>query len=112
MPLVKLNVPDPQMNRQEVLAGAARIVAEVTGKPLAVTQAVIAQADFMMGQEAGPGALVEVRGLGRFAPEVNAEISRRVCALLADLQGIPGKNIYLNFTGFEPANWGKEDGTY
>jgi phenylpyruvate tautomerase PptA (4-oxalocrotonate tautomerase family) len=112
MPLVKITVSGPRQRAEETLAQARDIVVQVTGKPESATMAIIDYADIIMGAQPVGGAFVEVRGLGTFAPEVNAEISRRMCAMLEKLQGIKPDNIYLNFMGFERHNWGKQDGTY
>lgn len=112
MPMIKLTVTDPAQNQSEVLAEASRIVAAVTGKPESYVMAFIEQGSFLMAGKPCAGAFVEVRGIGKIEREINAEISRQICAMLQQKQGIAPQNIYLNFTDVPGSNWGNANGTF
>jgi phenylpyruvate tautomerase len=118
MPLIRIetNQALSAAQGQDLCTKASRIVAEVMSKPEKYVQVVLhaAPADAVVvlhGGAPGPGALVDVRGIGGFSPKVNGALSKQICGLLAGF-GIDGSRVYLNFTDVAAAFWGHNGSTF
>ncbi len=114
MPLLKLHT-SVQMSddlKPKLLAACSRILAQVTGKPEAVTMVVLEKGEFLMGGKPGPGAFVDIRGIGGLTCDVNRKLSERLCDVLSKELGVPPERIYVTFTEVAASNWGWNGSTF
>jgi phenylpyruvate tautomerase PptA (4-oxalocrotonate tautomerase family) len=65
-----------------------------------------------MSGKPGDAAFVDVRSIGGLGGDVPANLSRKICALLAESLAIAPNRIYLNFTEVEASNWGWKGDTF
>ncbi len=114
MPLLKLqtSVPISDDLRPTLLANCSRILAQVTGKPEAVTMVVLEKGEFLMGGKPGHGAFVDIRGIGGLTADVNRRISEKLCDLLVKELGMSSERIYITFTEVAASNWGWKGSTF
>ncbi|MGQ9662310.1 MAG: phenylpyruvate tautomerase MIF-related protein [Kiritimatiellia bacterium] len=114
MPLVKLEtsatLAEPQKKR--LLDDLTAMVVEVTGKPKQYVMVTVQAAAIAMAGHSGPGAFVDVRGIGGLIPQVNRELSKRICETLKSVLGIPADRVYLTFTDVPATNWGWNGATF
>jgi len=72
----------------------------------------IGPASILMSGKPGPACFGEIRGIGGLTPQVNRELSRKVCRLLNESLGISTERIYLNFFDIAATNWGWNESTF
>jgi phenylpyruvate tautomerase len=118
MPLVRIetNKALSAAEGQDLCQKVSRLVAEVMGKPEPFVQVVLhaGAGDHVVvlhGGTPGPGAFVDVRGIGGFSPKVNGALSRRICGLLTGV-GVDATRVYLNFTDVAASSWGHDGATF
>jgi phenylpyruvate tautomerase len=114
MPLVNIhtNVSLTDALKDEVLVAASKLMAELTHKPEKYVMAVFEPAGVRMAGQPGPAAFVDVRGIGGLTPDVNRQISKKVCELLQKSAGVSPDRVYINFTDVDAANWGWNGSTF
>ena len=115
MPLLKLetSVAISQEKKTSLSTSLSKILAQDTGKSESHCMIVIEDgASVMMAQKQGPGAFVDIRGIGGLTGSVNRKLSRSVCTLLQKECGIPPEAVYLNFTDVKAENWGFNNSTF
>ena len=114
MPLIKLHVTVPVTDerRAALLKTASRVLCEATGKPEKYSMAFLENGTATMAGQVVPAAFVDVRGIGGFNKDVNARLSREICALLQKELKIEPVNVYLNFTDVAAQNWGWNSTTF
>jgi phenylpyruvate tautomerase PptA (4-oxalocrotonate tautomerase family) len=118
MPLVRIdtNKAFDAKEGQDLCEKVSHLVAEVMGKPEKFVQVVLhaGTGDHVVvlhGGTPGPGAFVDVRGIGGFSPKVNGALSKRICGLLTGA-GIDATRVYLNFTDVAASSWGHDGATF
>lgn len=115
MPLLKLETSvtlEPE-NKSALLASLGSVLARDTGKSAAHVMVLIADGVALsMAGKQGPGALVDVRGIGGLNASVNRKLSASVCELLQQQCEIPPGAVYLNFTELQASNWGFNGSTF
>jgi len=115
MPLMRVEttVDVPQKKRGSLVAQLSQILAKVTRKPEQYCMVILVQgaAGTMAGREMAV-AYVDVRGIGGFTPEVNAELSRQVAGCLCKELGLQEEGVYLTFTDVPGTNWGWKGRTF
>lgn len=114
MPLLKLHTSVPMSDdlKPKLLAACSRLLAQVTGKPEAVTMVVLEKGEFLMGGKPGPGAFVDIRGIGGLTPDVNRKLSEKLCDFLHKELGVNPERIYITFTEVDASNWGWKGSTF
>jgi phenylpyruvate tautomerase PptA (4-oxalocrotonate tautomerase family) len=114
MPLLKLHtsVPISDDLKPKLLASCLRILAQVTGKPEAVTMVVLENGEFLMGGKPGHAAFVDIRGIGGLTADVNKKLSEKLCDFLGKELGISPERIYITFTEVAASNWGWNGSTF
>ena len=111
MPLIKICTPQISgEERSVILSESSRILSEIAGKPESSIMGFWQVGEFIMAGKECAGAYVEIRGIGKIEPALNAEASKKLCALIAQQTDIPEKNIYLNFVDMPAGNWGTCNG--
>ena len=105
-----IDVPEPK--RQSLLAALSEAVSEVTGKPEQYIMVILEKADFMMGKEAGMAAFADIRGIGGISPEINKQLSDKICGIIEERLAVSPSRIYINFTDVPAANWGWNKSTF
>jgi phenylpyruvate tautomerase len=118
MPLVRIetNKALSPAQGEDLCRKASRLSAEAMGKAEKYVQVVLhaGPGDHVVvlhGGASGPGAFIDVRGIGGLSPKVNAALSKRLCDLLATF-GIEGTRVYLNFTDVAASSWGHDGATF
>ena len=118
MPLVRIDTNQTlsAAEGQGLCEKVSRLTAEVMGKPEKYVQVVLhaGPGDHVVvlhGGSTGPGAFVDIRGIGGFSPKVNGALSKKICGLLAEL-GVDGARVYLNFTDVSASSWGHDGTTF
>lgn len=86
--------------------------AKATGKPERYMMIMLERAEVCLGGEHGPGAFVDVRGIGGLTPEVNKALSESISGALETELGIPPERVYLTFTDVAATNWGWRGSTF
>jgi phenylpyruvate tautomerase PptA (4-oxalocrotonate tautomerase family) len=66
----------------------------------------------MFAGKTGPGAFVDVRGIGGLNPETNVRLSKEICRILNQQMAIPADRVYLNFTDVPATHWGWNGKTF
>ncbi len=114
MPLIKIHLSAhlTTEKKDKLLTDATKIVADTTGKPIAYVMAAIESADISLAGKGGPGAFVDIRGIGGLSPDINKKLSAGICGLLKQSFDIDPNRIFLNFTDVPPSNWGWNNGTF
>ncbi|MCL5097319.1 MAG: phenylpyruvate tautomerase MIF-related protein [Candidatus Omnitrophica bacterium] len=114
MPLLKLYLPamPAEEKGRELLAALSAIVTECTGKPEQYVMTTLHPGSLMMSGQPGAAALAEIRSIGGLTPDVNRQISRKVCHLLEQSLGIPPNRVYLNFKELRAGDWGWNSNTF
>lgn len=114
MPLLKLetSVALSEEKRKALLASLSDTVAAVTGKPERYVMVTTSQAAIVMAGEAGDAAFVDIRGIGGLSGDVNRNLSKQVCKVLAESLGISPDRVYLNFTDVDASRWGWNGSTF
>ncbi len=115
MPLLKLETSvalEPE-KKSALLASLGDILARDTGKaPNHVMIVIVDRVALSMAGKQGPGALVDVRGIGGLNGAVNKKLSASVCELLQQQCDIPPGAVYLNFTELQASHWGFNGSTF
>ena len=109
MPFLRLDTTErlDDSAKRALCSALSRALSEVTGKPEQYVMVAVSDGLAMCHQGApGPTAFVEVRAIGGLSPDVNATLSKRLCATLSETLGVPGARVFLNFTSVEGSNWG------
>ncbi len=92
--------------KQQLAAGLSRVVAEGTGKPEQYVMACVRDKVAMtMSGQAGPSALVTVKGIGGLSKAVNQGLASKIAQLLQKELAIPGDRVYITFQEFPASNW-------
>ena len=114
MPLLKLqtSVLLPEDEQDTLIRALSKLLAEATGKPERYVMVLLEEGRACMAGKMAPAAFADVRGIGGLTPEVNADISARLAALLREKLDIPAENVYLNFTDVAAENWGWNGRTF
>ena len=97
---------------QGLLKELSSTVAEAVGKPEQYVMAVGSHADVMMSGTTEPAAFVDVRSIGGLSPDVNRNLSRKICSLLTKELRIPSDRIYITFVSFSADAWGWNGSTF
>src|SRR5215831_18163830 len=108
MPLLKLetNVALTNTEQQQLLASLSRIVAETIGKPEQYVMVTMSPSSILMSGKPGDAVFVDIRSIGGLSPDVNRQLSQKVCALLAQSLRVPQNRVYVNFSDIKATNWG------
>ena len=115
MPLLKLetSVALAPEKQSALLVSLGEILARDTGKAASHVMIVIAdRVEISMAGKQGPGAFVDVRGIGGLNGSVNRKLSASVCELLQQQCDIPPGAVYLNFTELQASHWGFNGSTF
>jgi phenylpyruvate tautomerase PptA (4-oxalocrotonate tautomerase family) len=84
-------------DRLSLLAEAARVVAEMLGKPESYVMVILEDGrDMLFAGTPAPAAYLELKSLG-LSETKTAEYSRALCDLLAAALGIPAERVYIEF---------------
>lgn len=59
-----------------------------------------------------PACQVEIKSIGKMAPEQTKAMSKDFCAQISDKLGVNEKRIYLEFTDIERSMWGWNGSTF
>jgi phenylpyruvate tautomerase len=90
----------------------SKVLCEATGKPEKFCMVCVDRAVFAFAGKNGPGAFLDVRGIGGFNGPVNKKLSKGFCDLLAKECGIPADRIYMTFGDVAAENWGFNGSTF
>jgi phenylpyruvate tautomerase len=115
MPLIKLqtSVSVAEDKRKALLASLSRILTESIGKPEQYVMATVEESvPIVMSGQYEAAAFADVRSIGGLNTQVNAQIARKVCALLEQSLGISPNRVYLNFTDVRAGDWGWNAATF
>jgi phenylpyruvate tautomerase len=114
MPLLRLETTSalPSDKAKGLLPALSKLVAETIGKPEQYVMVTAATAAILMAGKPGEAAFVDLRSIGGLGPEVNRQLSQRICRLLNETLGVPPNRVYLNFLEVEAANWGWNSQTF
>lgn len=110
MPLVKIQTNQPlDSAAAESLAKAAiKVVAEVLGKPEAVTMATVdAGKTLVFGGTSEPAALFEIEGLGSDAEPMQA-LTTGLCELAESTIGVSGSRIFVKLASVPRGFWAQD----
>ena len=114
MPMINLKTPldVPENKRDSLLNALSKAVSEVTGKPERYIMVILEKADFMLGGERELAAFLDIRGIGGISPEINANLSKKICEILEERIAVAQDKVYLNFTDVPASNWGWNGSTF
>ena len=107
-----ISVKCPYDIPQSVLKKLSSIIAETIGKPEQYVMAVASHANVMMSGSTDAAAFVEVQSIGGLSPEINRNLSGKICGLLQDNLHIPAGRIYITFQPFTADAWGCNGSTF
>ena len=114
MPLLKItsNKPFPTGERQQALKQLSEAVARVLDKPEAYVMVIFEHSeDMMLGGTDDPMAYLELKSIG--LPEsATTDISKKLCALVDSIFGIPGSRVYIEFADVPRIMWGWNSKTF
>jgi phenylpyruvate tautomerase len=116
MPLIQLDTSfsfTDQNKKQAIAKTLSQLAAEGTGKPEQYVMACVHDHVAMtMSGDAGPCALVTIKGIGGLSKSVNQAIAAKVSQLLQKEMNIPLNRIYLTFEEFAATHWAWEGKTF
>jgi phenylpyruvate tautomerase len=114
MPLIKLqtNKEIDQSKEKEILASLSKLISNELSKPEQYVMAVLEKASFIMSGASGDTAYVEVKSLGALSPDMNNQLSKKICTLLESSLDISPVRVYINFEDVERSNWGWNGKTF
>lgn len=114
MPMIKIHtsVNPAGVARAALMADLSARLAAATGKPERYVMVVWEAAEVLMAGKPGPGAFVDVRGIGGLDGPMNKKLSAEICGALHDRLAIPRERIYLNFQTVPASNWGWNGDTF
>ena len=114
MPMIHVHTHPavPAAARDTLIAKLSKTLADLTQKPERYVMALLSDSTILMAGKPGPGAFVDVRGIGGLTPAVNKALAKGICDILSQALQIPPDRVYLNFTDVAAVNWGHNGGTF
>jgi phenylpyruvate tautomerase len=114
MPTLRIltNVQIPADQRNGVLVGASRMLADMIGKPESYVMVMLEDGrDMLFAGTSAPAAFLEVKSLG--LPENKTpEYSRTLCDFIVAAVGVPAERIYIEFATPPRHLFGWNGGTF
>jgi hypothetical protein len=115
MPLLTIVTSKPveRSAAEALLVELSRQVAELLAKPERyVATAFFGDAPMTFGGSPAPSCLIEVANVGELAPQLTAQMSRALCAVVGERLSVATDRIYVRFQTFEGHYWGHRSGTF
>ena len=115
MPLIRVETSAhcDNASKDALAIALLKILAKTLAKPEAYTQALIIDgASISFGLKPGPAAFVMVKSIGGLSPELNASLSKAICAELESAIGVKSDRIYINFANVHGSDWGWNGNTF
>ncbi len=114
MPLIKFETTATLSDekRKRLLSSLSKIVADATAKPEQYVMVSLIPASMTMAGVTGDTAFADIRSIGGLNPQVNNQLSDKICALAQEICGIDPARVYLNFTDVKAGNWGWNGETF
>jgi phenylpyruvate tautomerase PptA (4-oxalocrotonate tautomerase family) len=111
MPLmiIKTSAPFSKKKAEEILKAATKVLVDV-GRKESHAMVLLQKVEGAMGGKPGSVAFAEFRSMVGLTHEFNHKITEQLTPVLENMLGIPGHNIYINFTTVPETAWGWEGG--
>jgi len=115
MPLLSVTSSKPldRDSAQNILGRLSRAVAKALGKPERYVAASFSTpTSLIFGGSAEPACVAELANVGELTPGQTQNLSKILCALLAEQVAVPADRVYVVFREIAPHHWGHSDGTF
>ena len=110
MPTVKLTISQKfdREDKENLAVEISNIVSKELNKPLAVTQAIVADDAIVSfgGNFIAPSAFIVVMSIGGLTPDACKRLTAAMCDLLAKKYGVSSQRVYINFCEKRGTEWG------
>jgi phenylpyruvate tautomerase len=91
---------------------SARLARHLCKPEAYVMTCLVPRTRMTFGGSTDPACFVEIKNVGRFSPEVTANMSHDLCEVLKGALGVPANRIYIEFGPAEPHLWGYDGDTF
>ncbi|MCK5691072.1 hypothetical protein KAI87_17445 [Myxococcota bacterium] len=115
MPLIRLKISESISTdlSKSLITGLSARAAEIMGKNEDFMMVILEpNCTMLMGGNEGPTALIEVRSLGEFTPELTGPLSEGLTTLITQQLDISGERIYAIFETVARERWAKNGKTF
>lgn len=116
MPLIKTHISSESANektKNKTAKELSAIVSEILGKPESFVCSLIVEASpLTFDGEIVDGAFIELKSIGGLTPEVNKQLSEKICKCLSKNFALDNSKIYINFFNVQRSDWGWKGSTF